>query len=429
MDIKHPKLLIMDVDGVMTTGQFFYTEKGKIGKVFGPHDSDGLKLIRDELKILFITADKRGYEISKKRLVDDMGYSLELILEQDRYHYLNDRYGMENFFYIGDGIYDAPVLRDCFYGIAPCNARKEAMAQADYITESRSGEGAVLDACLQIQKIIHPDRKIEAEPANRFDADTLKFVSMAKLPSKFGIHFHNAGYSAHKINAVYIPLKVDSEDLTTAIELLRKNFHGAGISMPHKTRIIKYLDRIDDNAKNIGAVNTVVKQEGRLAGYNTDYHGARKTINDTLDISGKRVVLLGAGGAARAIACAVKDLDGEICICNRTREKGELIAEMTGGLFIPWEHRNKQTGHLLINATNIGMAAEDDRLPVDKDTIKHFDAVMDVVVGKKTGLIQLAEKLKKTFIEGRTMTVFQAAEQFRLYTKRSLSDSFLAKWL
>lgn len=145
------KYFILDVDGVMTTGQFFYSPKGKAFKVFGPHDADGLKLIRDKINILFITSDKRGFPISKKR-IDDMGYPLELVTEGDRYKYIKEKFGFENTIFMGDGIFDAPVIRDCTFGIAPANARIEAKRWAKYVTPSKSGEGAVCDACIVINK-------------------------------------------------------------------------------------------------------------------------------------------------------------------------------------------------------------------------------------------------------------------------------------
>jgi 3-deoxy-D-manno-octulosonate 8-phosphate phosphatase (KDO 8-P phosphatase) len=143
---------VLDVDGVMTTGQFIYSDKGKQYKIFGPHDSDGLKLIKKKIKINFVTADKRGFSISKKRISEDMGYNINLVSEEDRYQYLNDKFGIKNIIYMGDGIYDATILSDCYYGISPKNARIEAKKASNYITKSSSGEGAVLDACLHVKK-------------------------------------------------------------------------------------------------------------------------------------------------------------------------------------------------------------------------------------------------------------------------------------
>jgi len=150
MIFNSQKVFIIDVDGVMTTGQFFYSEKGKEYKIFGPHDNDGIKMIQEKIKILFISADKRGFTISKKRIVDDMKQELILVSESERLQFIKDNYDLANVIYMGDGYHDANILKKCSYGIAPQNARIEAKKAADYITPSKSGEGAVLDACLHL---------------------------------------------------------------------------------------------------------------------------------------------------------------------------------------------------------------------------------------------------------------------------------------
>ena len=147
-----PTNFILDVDGVLTTGRFFYSSEGKRLKEFGPHDSDGLNLLRHQLAISFITADELGFNISRKRIVDDMGYPLRLAKEKDRLAFLSDNYDLQRTIYMGDGYHDAPILEICHCGIAPNNARIEAKRTADYITPSNAGEGAVLDACLYIKE-------------------------------------------------------------------------------------------------------------------------------------------------------------------------------------------------------------------------------------------------------------------------------------
>lgn len=143
--------LIIDVDGVMTTGQFLYSEKGKAYKIFGPHDADGLKMIKDKVNIIFITGDKRGFPISKKR-IEDLGFPIEIVSEQERYNYIKEKFGFENTIFIGDGIFDAAIIKECKFGIVPLNARREAKEAADFVTESKSAEGAVCDACLEIKR-------------------------------------------------------------------------------------------------------------------------------------------------------------------------------------------------------------------------------------------------------------------------------------
>ena len=147
---KKPKFIILDVDGVMTSGKFLYNSYGKVFKEFGPHDHDGLKIIKKFFKFLFITADKNGYSISKKRIVDHMNFNLKIVKEGERYNYLSDNFGLKNIIYFGDGIYDSKILKNCAFGIAPLNATNSAKKSADYITKKNSGDGAVLDGCMKI---------------------------------------------------------------------------------------------------------------------------------------------------------------------------------------------------------------------------------------------------------------------------------------
>ena len=128
--------LVIDVDGVMTTGQFLYSSKEKEYKIFGAHDADGLKLIKDKVNILFITADKRGFPISEKR-IKDIGYQIKLLDGEERQNYVRNVLGVENTIYMGDGIFDALLIRDCLFGIARLNARIEAKRWANYITPSK----------------------------------------------------------------------------------------------------------------------------------------------------------------------------------------------------------------------------------------------------------------------------------------------------
>jgi len=147
------KIIILDVDGVMTTGKFLYSSKGKLYKEFGAHDSDGLNLLKQNgFQISFITSDKKGFKISKKRISDDLGFKLDLISEKFRLKYLEKKYGLKNIIYFGDGYHDAKILKKCFFGIAPKNARYEAKKAANFVTESKSAEGAVLDGALKILK-------------------------------------------------------------------------------------------------------------------------------------------------------------------------------------------------------------------------------------------------------------------------------------
>lgn len=147
--IKH---FVLDVDGVFTTGQFLYTSEGKFAKVFGPHDADGVKLIRGKLAVEAITGDQRGYPITKKRIQDDMGIKLTVVTESERLKFFQDNYQWEECIYMGDGLFDVPVLKSVAYGIVPANAVPQAKAVAQYVTQARGGEGAVAEACWHVME-------------------------------------------------------------------------------------------------------------------------------------------------------------------------------------------------------------------------------------------------------------------------------------
>ncbi len=146
-----PKNFIIDVDGVFTTGQFLYTNEGKFAKVFGPHDNDGVKLLKGLINIQIISADKRGFDITKKRIVNDMGLKLELVGEGERLEWLKKNFNLEESVFMGDSMHDAEIFSHMGYSIAPANAFYLAREKASFVTEHRSGEGAVAEACLHIK--------------------------------------------------------------------------------------------------------------------------------------------------------------------------------------------------------------------------------------------------------------------------------------
>lgn len=147
------KNLVLDVDGVFTTGQFLYTINGKFAKIFGPHDSDGIKLIKPYLQVQVITADHRGFKITKKRIEKDMGLKLSLVKEEDRLNWFKKNCDLKKTIYVGDGIYDAEIFDIVGYSIAPNSAFYLAKEKANYVTRHNAGEGAVAEACLHIMEI------------------------------------------------------------------------------------------------------------------------------------------------------------------------------------------------------------------------------------------------------------------------------------
>ena len=148
----NPTVLLIDVDGVLSTGHFLYTADGKLMKIFGPDDSDGLSLLSPHLEIRFVTGDRKGFDISKRRVVDDMRYPLDLVSTVRRIEWIEGRYPLERVIYMGDGIFDHYVMKKVAYAIATANADVVAKECADYITVRKGGDRAVAEACLHIME-------------------------------------------------------------------------------------------------------------------------------------------------------------------------------------------------------------------------------------------------------------------------------------
>ena len=243
------------------------------------------------------------------------------------------------------------------------------------------------------------------------------FISISSNPGLFGETVHNAGYNYQKLNYFYKAIRVVNLNKTIeAIKLL--NIKGCSVSMPFKEEIIKYLDYLDKDAKIVGAVNTVINKNNTLKGYNTDIFGAYKALQ-AININCKdSILILGAGGVARAIIIALqKQKISDIFVTNRNLKKAEELSKLFNCKFVSWEKRNNFKSSVLINTTPIGMKNHDYSTPIDVKSIKNFDKVMDVVVKKNmTSLIKIAKKMKIPFVTGLYMTFFQAANQYKIYT-------------
>ena len=142
---------VLDVDGVISDGTFYYTKEGKVAKKFGPDDNDALKLLKKHgVEIVFTSSDWRSFEISEKR-VNDMGYPLNNVKPGlPRLEWIKEHYGLENTFYMGDSFVDAPILKAVKEGITTCEACFLAQRYADYVTSCCGGHRAVSDACFHI---------------------------------------------------------------------------------------------------------------------------------------------------------------------------------------------------------------------------------------------------------------------------------------
>ncbi|MCP3944427.1 MAG: shikimate dehydrogenase [Desulfobacteraceae bacterium] len=227
---------------------------------------------------------------------------------------------------------------------------------------------------------------------------------------------HNISFTQNRINAVY--LAFEPFDVAGAVSSIRTlKIKGASITIPFKETIMPYLDEVDHKAQEIGAVNTIVNHDGRLSGYNTDY----KAAVDPLIVHGikdKTTCIIGAGGAARAVAYGISKQGGQLIITNRSSEKGVALAAKFKGVFIPMDQIDTIEADIVINTTSLGMYPhhlEDLSFPVKNLTSDMV--VMDVVYTPlKTRLLSVAKEQGCIIIDGLSMFVAQAAAQFELWT-------------
>ena len=238
-----------------------------------------------------------------------------------------------------------------------------------------------------------------------------------------------AAFAAKNLNYRYLTVKVLPEDLGKAMDSVRIfGMKGINLTMPHKIKVLPYLDELSPAAKIIGAVNTVIQKDGKLYGENTDGKGfvtALKNSGETLE--GKKVTILGAGGAARAIAveCALNGAV-HINIINRSAEKGEELASLiqsetdSSAQYLTWESSMKIPAdtQILINATSIGFSPNvTDKPDIDYSTITNQMCVCDVIFNPvETIFLKTAAANGAKTVTGLGMLVQQAALNFTLWT-------------
>ncbi|AEH45776.1 shikimate 5-dehydrogenase [Thermodesulfatator indicus DSM 15286] len=226
---------------------------------------------------------------------------------------------------------------------------------------------------------------------------------------------HNAAFKSLGIRAVYGLLPLAPENLAEGIKGIRAlNIKGVSVTVPHKETVMPLLDEIDPVASEIGAVNTIVNKDGRLLGFNTDWIGVKKALEEKIAISGQKAVVVGAGGAAKAVVYALIKEGASVAIYNRTFEKAKRLAQTLGGVALPWEELASASGDILIQTTSVGL--KEDKSPVPKEVLSRFKLVMDIVYQPlKTRLLREAEEAGCETIDGLSMLVYQGIEQFYLW--------------
>jgi shikimate dehydrogenase len=242
--------------------------------------------------------------------------------------------------------------------------------------------------------------------------------SLSLHTSPLGAAMHLAGYRALGLGFTYVPFQVT--DVAGALTGMRAlGVRGFGISMPYKQTVMPLLDAIDPAATAIGAVNTVVNDGGHLTGYNTDAPGAVRAFEEVRPLAGARVLLLGAGGAARALAHGFAERGARVTIANRDRARAAALAAATGARAAAGLEEANRAGNYdaVVNATSLGMDHVEAKSPVPEAALHPELLVMDIVYKPiETELVRAARRKGATVVHGGRMLLHQAARQFELYT-------------
>jgi len=252
---------------------------------------------------------------------------------------------------------------------------------------------------------------------------------------------HNAAFEELGLDYRYELLPVKPEDLGSLVSstLRLPEVRGANVTIPHKVAVMEHLDWIDREASRIGAVNTIVNDDGRLRGYNTDGRGALRALNEGYgSLEGANVVILGAGGAARAIGHQASISASKLTILNRTLERAVSLSRYLSNLpecraSVSASTLNEddlktalRDADILVNATPVGMLPNVDETPVDGELLRPELFVFDSVYNPlKTRLLREAEERGAETLSGADMLVYQGAAAFRLWTGREAPEKLM----
>ena len=262
------------------------------------------------------------------------------------------------------------------------------------------------------------------------DAQT-KYVAIFGNPVSHSLspQMHNAAFNQLGLNMAYLAFKVEeASDATTAMRTL--GILGASITVPHKQTIMSHLDGLDEMSQTIGAVNTVFAQEGRLVGYNTDWLGAVRALEQVTELKEKNCLVLGAGGAARAAIYGLQSKSVKVLLMNRDEARGRSLAAEMDCTFVNWQSWDQSNVDLLINATPVGMSAKGDQTVVPRHWLKAPMVVMDMVYRPmETPLLRDAEAADCLCVPGLDMLLYQGTAQFEIWTGKNAPVEVMRKTL
>ncbi len=236
----------------------------------------------------------------------------------------------------------------------------------------------------------------------------------------FSPPMQNAAFRSTGIDAVYVPFQVKRGDLHTAINSFRAlGIRGANVTVPHKSDVIPLLDEVDGEAAFIGAVNTIVNKDGHLIGYNTDGRGFMESLREAgIVVKGKKVLILGAGGASRAVSFYVARAGGRVFIHNRTKSRaislGEDLMKENLSVEIVDSQGDVIDPEIVINTTSLGLSSNDP-LPIPPHLLRPGQTICDLIYWD-TPLIKEAKNKGLRTLNGLGMLLWQGVLAFKLWT-------------
>ena len=231
---------------------------------------------------------------------------------------------------------------------------------------------------------------------------------------------HNSAFAALGENRVYLPFQSDNLQ-EAVVGLCGLGIEGASVTIPFKEEVVEFVDEIDPVAAKIGAVNTLVvrKENGRkrIFGANTDWLGGNRALAEQIELRGSRAVILGAGGAARAIGFGLLEAGSSVEIRSRTESRGRELARQLACPWSPLGDYPAAGADILINSTSVGMEPDVQKSPIDAELLSSFKVVMDIVYAPlQTKLLQDASAAGCSCINGLEMLLYQGVAQFELWT-------------
>jgi len=258
-----------------------------------------------------------------------------------------------------------------------------------------------------------------------------KLLGLIGYPLKhsFSPNMHNYAYLKNNLNYAYIPLEIEEDKIKNVLNSLKAlGFIGFNVTIPYKVKIMEYLDDIDELAHKIGSVNTVKIMNGKLKGYNTDGLGFIKSLeNKDIKIKRSKVLVIGAGGASRAVSISLCSRGVEkLYITNRTYKKAEKLSKEINSKVRKCSSSFKfdEVGKILkeidiiVNTTSVGMKPHINETPIKTDNIMKKTDIVDIVYNpSKTKLIKETEKKGCRVVNGIDMLVYQGSEAFKIWTE------------